>query len=560
MAARNQYDVPTEAGLSLVTRGVCSFSDRSVSKLFRHWKDLMATVKNAEVALLYRRGSQPDEELVKFIETHLNDEGYNVFMDRHLTMGVDWAREIEERVRSADAVIPLLSAESVRSEMLGFEIESAHEASQLNQGRPRLLPVRVNYTGPLPEPLASILDPVQYFLWEGEQDNLGLVTELGEALKQTTEAGPDNGLSAEAPDPLPRVQKAPAPGQPSAAQPHPAALEALGGAVPLDSKFYIERPADADLRSAIAKRDSIVLIKGARQMGKTSLLARGMQFARQQGHKSAATDLQKFNAENFKTVDRLYRTMAESIADQLELEVNPTAAWDSRRGPNANLERFLRREVLGKLRQPLFWGLDEVDRLFVTPFGSEVFGLIRSWHNERALDPSGPWSNLTIAIAYATEAHLFITDINQSPFNVGTRLTLEDFTPAQVSELNRRYDSPIRSDDELTRFCRLVGGHPYLVRRGLDELARRRMSFDTFEQQAARDEAFYGDHLRRILVLLVRDSELTQVMRGVLNSQPCPTPESFDRLRSAGLVTGHIPEEARPRCRVYAAYLRRHLL
>jgi len=303
-----------------------------------------------------------------------------------------------------------------------------------------------------------------------------------------------------------------------------------------------------------------VLIKGARQMGKTSLLARGMRFAREQGSRSVATDLQKFNADSFKTADCLYRTMAESIADQLELGVDPAQTWDSRRGPNANLERFLRREVLGKIDQPLFWGLDEVDRLFVTPFGSEVFGLLRSWHNERALDPSGPWSRLTIGIAYATEAHLFITDINQSPFNVGTRLVLEDFTPAQVAEMNRRYGNPIKSDEELTRFYRLVGGHPYLVRRGLDEFARRKISFDAFEQQAARDEAFYGDHLRRILVLLVRDNELTEVMRGVLSGQPCPSSESFDRLRSAGLVTGHIPEEARPRCRLYASYLRRHLL
>ncbi len=216
--------------------------------------------------------------------------------------------------------------------------------------------------------------------------------------------------------------------------------------------------------------------------------------------------------------------------------------------------------MLAKLGKPLFWGLDEVDRLFVTPFGSEVFGLIRSWHNERALDPSGPWSNLTIAIAYATEAHLFISDINQSPFNVGTRLTLEDFSPSQVSELNNRYGKPLKTEDELGRFYRLVGGHPYLVRRGLDELARKKIGFDAFEQQAARDEAFYGDHLRRILVLLVNDPELTDVMRGVLNGQPCFSPESFDRLRSAGLVTGHVPEEARPRCRVYSAFLRRHLL
>jgi hypothetical protein len=519
----------------------------------------MTTAKTAEVVLIYKRGSQPDEELVQAIEAHLTQNGYRVFLDRHLTLGVEWAREIEEKIRSATAVIPLLSAESIYSEMLGFEIETAHEAAQLNQGRPRLLPVRVNYTGPLPEPLASILDPVQYFLWEGEHDSLGLVTELAEALKHQSEPA----TAAEQAPAAPRssnLAAAAGQSQPDSTQSRPTALEALGGAVPLDSEFYVARAADSELRSAIAKRDSIVLIKGARQIGKTSLLARGMQLARQQGHRSAATDLQKFNAENFKSVDRLYLTMAESLADQLEIKTHPAVLWDPRRGPNANFERYLRREVLGKTGQPLFWGLDEVDRLFVTPFGSEVFGLIRSWHNERALDPSGPWGNLTIAIAYATEAHLFITDINQSPFNVGTRLTLEDFTPAQVSELNRRYGQPIKTDEELTRFYRLVGGHPYLVRRGLDELVRHKITFDTFEQQAARDEAFYGDHLRRILVLLVRDAGLTEVMRGVLNGQPCPTPESFDRLRSAGLVTGHIPEEARPRCRVYTAYLRRHLL
>jgi hypothetical protein len=519
----------------------------------------MTATKKAEIVVLYKRGCQPDEELVRFIESQISTDDYSVFIDRHITLGVEWAREIESRLRSADAVIPLLSPDSIHSEMLGFEIESAHEAAQLQNGRPCLLPLRVNYTGPLPEPLASILDPLQYYLWESEHDSLGLATELTEALKHLP---PGEAQGAPAPPP---PTSPPAPAQrlqpkPSVAMPRPAALEAIGGAVPLDSQFYVTRPVDNELVSSMSKGDSIVLIKGVRQMGKTSLMARGLQFAREQGLKAVSTDLQKFNAENFKTLDRLYRTFAESISDQLELGAEPDALWDARRGPNANLERFLRREVLGRLEAPLVWGLDEVDRLFVTPFGSEVFGLIRSWHNERALEPSGPWSKLTICIAYATEAHLFISDINQSPFNVGTRLVLEDFTPLQVAELNRRYQSPIQSEPELTRFYRLVGGHPYLVRRGLHELATRKITFDVFEQQAARDEAFYGDHLRRILVLLVRDPELTKVMRGVLENQPCPNPESFDRLRSAGLVTGHLPEEARPRCRLYSAFLRRHLM
>src|ERR1017187_3213481 len=117
----------------------------------------MTTAARLAVVLLYKRDTQPDERLVRLIQSELASRGCSVFIDRHLNMGVEWAREIETRIRSADAI---------QSEMLAFEIETAHETAHLEQGRPRLLPVRVNYTGPLPEPLASILEPIQYFLWE----------------------------------------------------------------------------------------------------------------------------------------------------------------------------------------------------------------------------------------------------------------------------------------------------------------------------------------------------------------------------------------------------------
>ena len=83
-------------------------------------------------------------------------------------------------------------------------------------------------------------------------------------------------------------------------------------------------------------------------------------------------------------------TLAEMVADQLDLDVLPDETWNARCGPSMSFERYVRREVLGKLSAPLVWGLDEVDRLFTCNFGSEVFGLFRSWHNERSLDPSGP--------------------------------------------------------------------------------------------------------------------------------------------------------------------------
>jgi hypothetical protein len=486
-----------------------------------------APQRKLRVALLYKRRAQPDEHVLRVLEEHLKTN-CEVFIDRRLNVGVEWAREIERQIRTADAVVPLLSAASAHSEMLAHEVEIAHEAAQQN-GKPRLLPVRVNHEAPLPEPLGSILNPLQYAHWAGREDDERLRKAITMALMTP-----------------PRVA--------------PKKLEAEGGAVPLDSEFYVERPTDQEFLSAVKRSDSVVLVKGARQMGKTSLLARGLHLARGMGARVVLTDFQKLNAEHLNSITALLQSLGGIIADQLDLDCYPEDIWDPRRGPSRNFERYLQREVFAKINGPLVWCLDEVDRLFSCPFASEVFGLFRSWHNDRALDPKAPWPRLTMAMAYATEAHLFITDPNQSPFNVGTRLTLEDFTPEQVAELNRRYGKPLRDEAEQERFYKLLSGHPYLVRRGLNELVSRGPTLDDFEQQASLDEGPFGDHLRRFLVILAQDSALCDVMRKLIQGHAQPSDNDFYRLRSAGLLSGHTAEEARPRCQLYRYYFKRHLL
>jgi DNA-binding winged helix-turn-helix (wHTH) protein len=338
-----------------------------------------------------------------------------------------------------------------------------------------------------------------------------------------------------------------------------AELEPVGGAMPLDSQFYITRPADEHFRAAIARRDSIVLIEGARQVGKTSLLARGLQQARDAGSRIVMTDLQMLNEADLVSVETLFLALAELIAYRLDLSGRPREIWDHLHSPNFNFECYLQRHALGASQAPIVWGLDEVDRLFSRPFASEVFGLFRSWHNARSLDPEGPWRRLTLVMAYATEAHLFITDHNQSPFNVGTRLTLEDFMHEHVADLNRRYGAPLSSDKEVRRYFGLVGGNPYLAQRGLHEMAQRRLTLDELEALAPRDDGPFGDHLRRILLALAQDETMRQAMIAVIDNGACPTVESFYRLRSAGLITGDSANDARPRCKLYAAYLRDRL-
>lgn len=337
-------------------------------------------------------------------------------------------------------------------------------------------------------------------------------------------------------------------------------LEPVGGAVPLDSPFYVDRPTDSRFRAALARGDSIVLVKGPRQVGKTSLLARGLQQARDAGARIALVNFQIFTAEQLASTDALFLTVADLLAGELEMEVDLGAVWRPGRGWNVNFQNFMRREVLRRTDAPVVLALDEVDRLFAYPFATEVFALFRSWHNERALNPAALWSRLTLAIAYATEAHLFITDLNQSPFNVGTRLTLDDFTPAQVAELNRRHGSPLGGAAELDRFAAFLGGHPYLVRRGLHALVSGDVESGTFETEALRDDGVYAGHLRRLLLSLSEDAALGEAVRALLRGGDCPSAESFLRLRSGGVLTGDSPGSARLRCLLYERYLARHLL
>jgi hypothetical protein len=481
--------------------------------------------------LLYKRNVPLDEKVLCLLETSLAGEGYQVFIDRHLQIGMHWAREIEQRIANADVVIPLLSASSVQSEMLGYEIQLAHEYAQKRTGKPRILPIRISFAQALPDHIAGILDGIQYATWDGPGDDEDLIADVLGAIQQPGQFGPQ-----------------------------PRKLEQVGGAVPLDSHFYVVRSTDEEFLTAVRRHDSIVLIKGARQMGKTSLMARGLQLARQNGDRVILTDFQKLSTQHLESTNSLFRLLVESIADQLDYVLDIDTIWNPKRGPSANFERFLRREVLSKVGKRLVWGMDEVDRLFFCAFSSEVFGLFRSWHNERSLDPNGPWQKLTMAIAYATEAHMFITDMNQSPFNVGTRLSLQDFTLEQVAELNERYACPLKRPAEIAAYFKLLGGQPYLTRRGLNEMASRGLDFRAFEAQTCRDEGPFGDHLRRILVSLAQDPDLCTVVRGVLEGRHVAATEQFYRLRSAGIMSGESAREMRPRCELYERYLSRHLM
>lgn len=491
-----------------------------------------------KVVLVYKRRTEPDNYVLWKLEQSLRDFGHDVFIDRHLVGGTDWRNEIRQRILDADFLIPLVSLASASSEMMLEEVRIAVRAFQTH-GHPRVLPIRVAYEGNLPSELSNYLDPFQYVLWEERGEDHHMVSQVQTALQQNLEA-PVKPVIAPVVE-VPSIT-----------------LEAIGGAVPLGSRFYVPRPADEELRKGIDRRDSILLIKAARQMGKTSLLARGCQHAREHGARVAVTDLQRFEPNAFESLDSMLMALAFSLADSVDAEVLPDAFWKPHRGSKSNFESYLRKHIIADGGH-LVWALDEVDRLQGRDFTGELFGLLRSFHNARAFEPDGHFHRLTMIFSYATEASDFIADMDQSPFNVGTPIPLSDFSASEVGQLHEAYGTPLTSERDLQDLIQLLGGHPYLLRRALTSIVIGPMTLAEFSRQALLDDGPLGDHLKRLLFILTQDQPLLSAMHEILDIGRSSARTQFYRLRSAGIVGGESPSTCGPRCALYGQYLAAYL-
>jgi hypothetical protein len=328
-------------------------------------------------------------------------------------------------------------------------------------------------------------------------------------------------------------------------------LEAPGGAVKLRDKFYIERDADTRLKNEVVRSGTTTTIRAARQTGKSSLLVRGVHHARQNGAKVVLLDLQRVDRDCLETPDGFLHYLAEFIVRKLRLDLGEVEkSWRGSLGSQDKLTYLIENYILSGSDAPIVLAMDEVDRLLRTDFHNDFFALLRSWHNNRALD--GRWNKLNIVMVISTEPDLLITDGPQSPFNVGLRLYLEDFSEAQVSDLNWRHGSPVKEGD-FPQLMELLSGHPYLTRKALYTLVTERRAWADLVRVAATDQGPFGDHLRHHHWLLRDESDLREMLKQVILHNRCPDEMAFFRLLRAGLVKGS-GEACKCRCGLYRMY------
>ncbi|MCP3064823.1 AAA-like domain-containing protein [Myxococcus sp. K38C18041901] len=507
----------------------------------------------ARVFISYKRDVRPDQDLAHALVKALK-VSHEVFIDTSMLVGERWVERIDAEIRQADFFITLLSPFSVNSEMARTEIELAHQL-HAQRGHPVLLPIRVAYHERLPPPLSSYLSPINWALWEGPEDTPRLLEQIDKAMTGGTLPGTTSSVSAPAPM-VPHascaMMRPPLPSAPLELD------ESLDGAMDTESAFYVVRDADSTVMKAVSqKQGTTVTIKGARQMGKSSLLMRGLAGALAANKRVAYLSLQEFDSPSLTNPDLFFQRFCSSLGDQLGLADQVGAYWQKPMGSSQRCGQYMSGHVLRALDVPLVLGLDEVETLFELPFGTDFFGMLRSWHNNRALPTTPVWKKLSIVLVTSTEPFLFIKNLMQSPFNVGQTVELGDFSVTQVSELNQRQGSPLSPRQQEELFA-LLGGHPYLARKALYLVASGSMRVEELFLQAAEDRGPFGDHLRHLLFRLGSQPQLKAGLREVLQRGVCPNEDVFIRLRSAGLVRQE-GAVVLPRCELYRRYFRERL-
>ena len=339
-------------------------------------------------------------------------------------------------------------------------------------------------------------------------------------------------------------------------QPLPAAAPELpGGQVDLASRFYIDRPPiESRCYETISQPGALIRIKAPRQMGKTSLMARILHHAEQQGSRTVALSFQLANRRVFANSDTFLQWFCASVGQELGMLEQLPKCWELADliGSNQCCKAYFEQYLLSETSAPLTLALDESDRLFESPeIADDFFGLLRALHEEAKRRDI--WKKFRLIVVHSTEVYIPL-DVNKSPFNVGLPIELPEFNVQQVQDL-ARWHGLNWSANEVAELMGLVGGHPYLVRLGIYHISRQDVSLNQLVKFPATEAGIYSDHLRRHLWNLEKYAELMEGMREVASgSQPVRLRSELGfKLNSMGLVKldGNY---CIPRCRLYQEY------
>jgi WD40 repeat protein len=325
----------------------------------------------------------------------------------------------------------------------------------------------------------------------------------------------------------------------------------VGGTMRHDAPSYVERRADKEL-FLVLRRDEFCHVLTARQMGKSSLMLRTAARLREAGVSVAILDLTAIG-QNL-TTEQWYSGLVLQLGERLDAEDELLEFWASQvhLGPMQRWVKALRSVVLPKSVGQLVIFIDEIDAVRSLNFSTdEFFAGIRECYNLRQVDRQ--MCRLTFClIGVATPSDL-IRDTRTTPFNIGTRIELNDFTQTEALTLadglrwHKEHNRTI-----LKRILHWTSGHPYLTQRVCQALIEQEQRGKSIDVDTLIEELFfskraqeYDDNLIFVRERLLRSgADLTALLNlyaRVRRGKPVPDVDSdplVSILRLSGVTCG----------------------
>jgi WD40 repeat protein len=280
-----------------------------------------------------------------------------------------------------------------------------------------------------------------------------------------------------------------------------------GGTLGPEARSYVQRQADRQLLEGLLQGEFCYVLT-SRQMGKSSLMLRAASRLEELGIKVATIDLTAIGAQDV-SPEQWYYGLLDLLGEALDLREPLEVFWrqNHKLGPLQRLMTAIREVLLpsfsvgdtvtteplqselrtargslenSSLAQPhpskvrLVIFLDEID--IVRSLGFSVdgfFAAIRECYNRRAQDPA--YESIAFCLLGVATPTDLIRDARRTPFNIGRRVELNDFSTEEADPLaSGLVTANVNGEVSrllLARILHWTGGHPYLTQRFCQETA-----------------------------------------------------------------------------------------
>lgn len=228
----------------------------------------------------------------------------------------------------------------------------------------------------------------------------------------------------------------------------------------LPPELYVTRNADKQLRRIIEEMQRPGYVLVARQMGKTNLLLNAKRTMENEKRLFAYIDLSNL----FRYERDCYRNIIDNIIDPngTLFEAIMPSIKDIRKQEIPSHIEYLKslRIILEEFGGDLVIILDEIDAIKSIDYSDNIFSQIRSNYFSRTNYPE--FERLTYILSGVIDPIELIKDKNKSPFNIGEKIYLDDFTKVEhdvfIQKSGMKLDSAV--SDEIYSW---TNGNPRLT-------------------------------------------------------------------------------------------------